>query len=252
MKKKAGNSAYGFLAEVYNLPKIRTLNEYDTFDTNAQDGILHATVADMENELETYLKTVPEEFREWSQKVILKFDKMKVREKILMNFHTNEIVGFEYGASSEDVLKMDLDALATRLENDDEQKPWRPPVATHILLFMFCRWDAEGPLLKRSVARFSVTNSTGEYLVRHIHRIIAYLYARGFIVNQVASDGATENVSAMKQLTTHSVSEVFSLYSSKKPSSNVPFFICKDLKLCSSIHARKILLYSLEVRCLIG
>ena len=41
--------------------------------------------------------------------------------------------------------------------------------------------------------------------------VIWALSIRGFIVNQIASDGATKNVSAMKQLATLTAQEVFDL-----------------------------------------
>ena len=92
-----GNSAYDFLSTVYNFPSNSTLNQYDNLDTNAIDGILHQTLADMQHDFD---KT--NNFTEkyglyimWKRSGVLKFDEMKVKEKIVFNSHTHEIIGFE-------------------------------------------------------------------------------------------------------------------------------------------------------------
>ena len=56
--------------------------------------------------------------------------------------------------------------------------------------------------MKRFVARYSVDKSTGEDLCNKVRNIIRALSSRGFIVKQVASDGATEHISAKKQIAT--------------------------------------------------
>ncbi len=43
---------YNFLSIVYNLQSNSTLNQYDTLDTNAIDGMLHQTLADMGHKVE--------------------------------------------------------------------------------------------------------------------------------------------------------------------------------------------------------
>jgi hypothetical protein len=56
----------------------------------------------------------------------------------------------------------------------------------------------------------------------------------GFIVNQVTSDGATENVSAMKQLATLNASDIFDDLSSSLPGDvpvAFPHPVFEDLKV---------------------
>ena len=67
--------------------------------------------------------------------------------------------------------------------------------------------------------------STGPELIKKIELVICALYARGFIVNQITSDGAIENVSAMKLLATHKAKDVFPLLNPKLPKN-----ICVDFK----------------------
>ena len=50
VRSKMGNRTYDFLSSVYNLPSNSTLNQYDTLDSSAEDGIMHQTLADMQHD----------------------------------------------------------------------------------------------------------------------------------------------------------------------------------------------------------
>ena len=78
------------------------------------------------------------EQKEWARKVILKFDEIKVKEKNVNNFHTNEIIEFEEDVLNIDVLRQEFNSLH---QNSDEQQTNITSVAKHILLFMIQRWD---------------------------------------------------------------------------------------------------------------
>ena len=54
--------------------------------------------------------------------------------------------------------------------------------------------------MKRVVAQYSIGKLSGEELCNKVQFAICSLASRGFIVNQVTCDGATENVSVMKNL----------------------------------------------------
>ena len=79
-----GNSAYDFLSTGYNLPSNSILNQYDTLDSNAEDGILHQTLADMQHGFEknNVISNKSQELLLWKRFGVLKFDEMKVKEKI--------------------------------------------------------------------------------------------------------------------------------------------------------------------------
>ena len=102
--------------------------------------------------------------------------------------------------------------------NEQADKPREiPSVAKHILLCMFIRWNKEGASFKTVVARFSVGKSSGETLMNTVRKVIRALASRGFVVNQIASDGATENVSAMKQMATIITNDAFSNLDPRSP-----------------------------------
>ena len=209
LKNKAGNAAYSFISEVFTLPAIRTLNEYDTLDGNAEDVFLHEMVKDVEETFNSWEIEGEEKIHLWRRTGILKFDEMSIKEKIVYNRHTNEIIGFVEGGLDEDVLQSEFDALATSGEDENNDGDTLPSIAKHILVFILRLWDSKGNSLKICVARYSVSSSNGEDLKRKISEVIWALPARGFIVNQVASDGATENVSAMNQLASITAKEAF-------------------------------------------
>ena len=73
-------------------------------------------------------------------------------------------------------------------------------------------------MIKRAVARYAVgAKLIGQELSKKIEVIIGSLYMQGFIVNQVTSDGASENVSALKLLATHKARDVFPSLNPKFP-----------------------------------
>ena len=229
VRSKMGNTAYNFLADAFTLPSSRTLNNYNTFDTNSEDGIMHETIRDMESDFNAQKSTSSTDLVNavWRRKGVLKFDEMKIKEKVAFNPHTNEIIGFD-SKLKDDVLEKEIkteiedlckDTTTTTSEISSRSK--KPNLAKQILVFMFILWDSKGNPMKRVVARYSVGKSNGEVLCQIIEHVICGLAMRGFIVNQVTSDGATENVSAMKQLATLKASEMFDNLCSSLPG-NVP------------------------------
>lgn len=201
-----GKTSYDFLSSVYNLPSNCTINQYGTLDSNSEDGIMHETLVDMEND---FKKSNPIdldqsiEHMKWKRSGALKFDEIKIKEKIVFNPHTNEIIGFEDGVFNIDVITTELAAILsnnTAPSLKGEKNRQKPTVAKYILVFMFIPWDHDSNPMKIVVARFSVGSSTSEELCNKIRFVIRALSFREFIVNQVTCDGATENVSVMRQL----------------------------------------------------
>ena len=73
------------MANDFNLLKQRTLSNYDTLDGQTKDGLLYQTLEQMENEFDQRLAIVDiinEKYEEWLRSGIIKFDEMKVKEKL--------------------------------------------------------------------------------------------------------------------------------------------------------------------------
>lgn len=51
-----GNSSYDFLSVVFSLLSNSTLNQYNTLDCNAEDGIMHHTLSDMQHDYEKIME----------------------------------------------------------------------------------------------------------------------------------------------------------------------------------------------------
>ena len=110
VRSKMGNTTYDFLSGVYNLPSNSTLNQYNTLDSSAADGIMHQTLADMQHDFHKNHGVSKRSFElsKWKRSGVLKFDEMKIKEKIVSNPRTNEIIGFEEGAFNTDIVKTEL------------------------------------------------------------------------------------------------------------------------------------------------
>jgi len=82
---KVNTGTYKFIAEVFNLPSNRTLSNYDILDGQSKDGLLHDTIQQMEIEFEERkqrINCLNPMHGEWLGSGVLKFDEMKVKEKL--------------------------------------------------------------------------------------------------------------------------------------------------------------------------
>ena len=115
------------------------------------------------------------------------------------------------------------DGTPSNNDNDDASRK-NPSVANHILVFMCILWDRENNPMKRVVAQYSIGKSSDEELCNKFRFVIRALASRGFIVSQVTCDGATENVSAMKQITTFKASDAFANLDKQLPQETLVAF----------------------------
>ena len=107
LRSKMNVGAYDFMANVFNLPPQRTLSNYNTIDGQSTEGILHQTLRQMENELDQRIGgmgTIDPKHEEWLRTGLLKFDEVKVKEKLCFNQYTMELIGFVGGAINDDVI----------------------------------------------------------------------------------------------------------------------------------------------------
>ena len=147
---------------------------------------------------------------EWMRMGSLAFDAMSIKEKVKFDPHSNELVGFEQGALTENVLLKEMEELDASATQKDELKSLRPSLSKQFLIFIFTTWDVDNTVMKSVVARYSTGSGiTSEFLVPKIREIITALYVYGFIVNSISGDGASENRSAFKQLATIPAKDIF-------------------------------------------
>ena len=74
---KLGNDKYEYLAQTFNLPVSRTLNNYSCPDTNAPDGLLTESLAMTRKKFDNKFPDADE--MAWSRYGILGWDSMTVK-----------------------------------------------------------------------------------------------------------------------------------------------------------------------------
>ena len=73
------NGRYDHFSQVFNLPPVRTMNEYSSIGRNHKDGVLHDVLANIRDD---YKK---DEHIEWPRHVLLKFDTCHITGKTVLN-----------------------------------------------------------------------------------------------------------------------------------------------------------------------
>lgn len=221
IRSKMGYSGglYDLLAEALGLPKSRTLQMYTIPTTNDPDGILLKNVM---KEKQAFDNRNPNADRfDWRRHVTLAEDAMTVKGRLVVNYHTHEIVGTDNECLKPNIIEEELRELTRNetelVEGDDSQtsEPKMPPLAKHFLVFIATTWspvDSKGNRSKHEIvcARYGLKSVTSEFLVRKIREIILTLSLFGFIVDTIVGDGASENRSTFKALATLSASDILS------------------------------------------
>lgn len=156
----------GFL----KLPSERTLRDYTHYFDNKpgfQDEVDQQLISE-----------IPSSLSESKRFVALLLDEMKVREGLVFNKHSGEIIGFtSLGDINNDLLHL-------------EQEGERPLIAQYILVLM-----VRGILFKLEFpyAHFATRGATGDLLFPMIWEAIRRLEARELKVICITADGASPN-----------------------------------------------------------
>ena len=133
---------------------------------------------------EASMKGLPD----WKKHVVLLFNEMKVRESLVYDKHSAQVIGFVHLG--------DVDNQLSEFAQDSSK---HPPIATHILCLM-----VRGVIsrLRFPYAHFSTTGATGAAQFSNIWEAIERLERLGLKVIALTGDGASPN------------RKVFSLHSS--------------------------------------
>jgi len=203
IRDKLKKGKYEFLRKVFNFPSARLLAYYDSIGGNEQDGVLYTVLQSIQHE---YKLTI--EMDEWLRMVSLKFDACHICDKVKYNPHTNQLVGFSHDAFDKNVLLEDLNKL-TGVHVEDFKTRVDNNRAKQYLIFMINRWEKNAKPMKYVIARYAVASDvSSSLLISEIPKIICALYYYGIIVNNVTGDGASENRSAFRSLSTISMREI--------------------------------------------
>ena len=157
------------------LPSERTLNDY-THYIKSKPGFQQEV--DEQLATEAGLATIPE----WKKYVVLLIDEMKIKESLVYDKHSAEVIGFvDLGSFNEQLAD---------LENKGGNDSGHAPVATHVLALM-----VRGLFLPLSfpMAHFPTNKLTADKLFVIIWEAVERLERLGFKVIAITGDGASIN-----------------------------------------------------------
>ena len=161
----------GFLV----LPSERTLNDYIHFyDCSAgchkdlQDALAAEAQVDKLTDVQKF--------------VALSFDEMQVREDLVYNKNTCNVVGFVNLGQVDNQLKM--------LSDDIDNLPSTAAVATHVLVFMIRGITTS---LRFPYAHFLTKDITAPYLFSIFWEVVRHIESIGLKILSVTCDGAAVN-----------------------------------------------------------
>lgn len=116
---------------------------------------------------------------DWEKYIVILFDEMKVRESLVYDKHTAQVIGFAQ-----------LGNLNDQLDEMEKSDVERPSIATHILGIMVCGVFSN---LHFPYGHFPTTDLTGGKLFPIIWEAIECLERLGFNVVALTGDGASPN-----------------------------------------------------------
>ena len=114
LRSKLKKSGYDFFAQTFKFPTARTLSNYDSLDFCTENGVMLETIRSLGEKLKVGVKN---QAGEWNRMGTLAFDSMHVKQKVVFDAHTMQIVGFENDALDEDVLQKEFQALEVDMED---------------------------------------------------------------------------------------------------------------------------------------
>ena len=175
--KLRSSSSYNALSNsgVLVLPFDRTLRDYTHF-VKAQAGF--SPEVDKQLQREAKLDSIPL----YQRNVCLVFDEVKIKEDLVYDKHSGDIIGFVNLGETNDLLL----AFEQAHLNPSPQ----PQLATHMLVFMVCGILSN---LEFPYAQFPCTTVTGDQLYSLVWGCVRQLETAGFKVLATTCDGASSN-----------------------------------------------------------
>ena len=196
--KLVSSASYSALraTNVLVLPSERTLRDYTHF-VKAKSGFQPDLDQQLLREARLY-DGIPE----FQKNICLVFDEMKVKEDLVYNKHSGELIGFvNIGEINEQLLTF---------EQACQKEAPKPKLATHVLTFL-----VRGLLSKLEFpyASFPCSSLGGDQIFSLVWGAVRRLEACGFKVMALTCDGASPNRTFIKL---HSPRDV-SVYKTKNP-----------------------------------
>lgn len=219
IRKKMGYSGglYDLLAAAFGLPTDRQLNEYEIPSSNDPDGIMHKTI---KQAAEIFAKSNPDladDILHHDRRVIVAFDSMSIKGRLVYGHHNNELVGVAKDAFEKDVILSELEERRVLGDDTSEaQDPAAsaevtlPPLAKHFLAVIATTLSGSAKHKYTFLAaRYGLTSIDEQYLDGVLTKTYLALAQYGWVAVTVTGDGASENRSYFKKKATISARDVF-------------------------------------------
>ena len=194
------SKAYNSLAKsgIFKLPSTRTLQDY-THYIKVRPGLQMDVIKQMtEQAKKKGLFGGPE----WKRYVVLLIDEMKIKQDLVFDKHTGEIIGFtNLGAINEDLKNTDLSKSSNVM-------------ATHMMATMVRSVCAD---FKFQLSHYPTTNTTAGEIFPIVWEIVEHLELRGFKVLAITCDGASINRRLFKMHRPEGAPSDYLTYSTTNP-----------------------------------
>ena len=161
-------SAYETLWQCISLPSQRTLRDY-TYHVRPTSGFS----VDVDRELHRAANL--DQYKEREKYVILLLDEMHVKEELVYDKHTGQLIGF---VNLEEI-NTHLKEFEKSLAADSSPSPTQPPLASTIMTFMVRGLFSS---LQYPYAQFPCSNLTGDQLFEPFWEAVSRLERLGFKV----------------------------------------------------------------------
>ena len=196
---------YDLVAKIAGLPSARNLRRYTVSNSNDEDGIMHSCCSRARSIFN--LKNPTASRHDYSRHTIVGLDAMITKGRFGISRNTNELVGIADDAFEDSVVSNELKMLESNDDENVEKEMNLPGTAKHFLVLIATTWSSKGKI-QFLAARYGLPSVTAARLARELEKVIVSLAFYGFIVDTVAGDGASENRSTWKTLSTVSARDI--------------------------------------------
>ena len=112
---------YETLSKAFCLPSIQTLTDYCTPGAHDPDGVLYSVLESTSRAYKEEILLKCQEDHQWLRCGILAFDSKKIKEKVVFDVHTGEIVGFSQDFFEKNIIFDEMKKFSH--DNDTDKAP---------------------------------------------------------------------------------------------------------------------------------
>ena len=207
LRGKMSQSSYDFYRKTFGLPCNSTLLEYSAADSDAPDGCMMETIAQVSQLADE--SDLPD--ADFGREGNLSWDSHTIRDKLQFSFGSGNLTGYAADAFNLDAIVEQFKKMSDKDLDDDKKTSTldKVPLGKHYMVFYFTTYSGKQRPFCFMAARYCLASLSARWIVMEMQHIIATLATFGFVVNTLGCDGASENRSALKQQLNISLRDAF-------------------------------------------